>query len=310
MTSPDSSRWTIQDSFLRLVGARGSLSARLIKITGGTFVLKITAPGLGFLTTLLLARVFGAAEYGAYAYAMAWIGLLAILATLGFHQLLVRDVAIYRAQEEWGLLRFSNRLVLTVSIVLMVMAALAGWILLGSKENNSMLLAFWVALLILPFSALTQLRQSAMRGFYKIVQGQLPEMIIRPVLFLVMFGGAVFLFRHHLSAQLAVVLNVVAIVIAFSIGTYWFNKTYTEKAKRVESQFRKKAWLRSAMSFAIISVFQLASTKIDFIMLGAMDSASMVGVYNVASQVAWLITIVFFRKYSASTSDFYFMVYR
>jgi len=297
VTSPDSSRsWTIQNSFLRLVGARGSLRARLIKSTGGTFALQITATGLGFLTTLLLARVLGAAEYGAYAYAMAWIGLLVILATLGFHQLLVRDVAIYRAQEEWGLLRgllrFSNRLVLTVSIVLMVMAALAGWILLGSKENNSMLLAFWVALLILPFSALTQLRQSAMRGFYKIVQGQLPEMIIRPVLFLLMLGGAVFLFRQHLSAQLAVVLNVVAIVVAFSIGTFWFNKTYTEKAKRVESQFRKKAWLRSAMSFAIISVFQLASTKIDLIMLGAMDSASMVGIYNVASQVAWLISII------------------
>ena len=42
MTSPDSSRsWTILDSFLRLVGERSSLRARLIKSTGGTFVLKM-----------------------------------------------------------------------------------------------------------------------------------------------------------------------------------------------------------------------------------------------------------------------------
>ncbi len=297
MTPPDYSRsQAIQGGLLRLIGAPGSLRARLIKSTGGTFALKVTATGLGFLTTLLLARVLGAAEYGAYAYAMAWIGLLGILATLGFHQLLVRDVAIYRAQEEWGLLRgllrFSNRLVLTVSIVLMAIAALVGWMLLGSKENNSMLLAFWVALMILPISALTQLRQAAMRGFQQIIRGQLPEMLIRPALFLFMFGVGVFLFRQHLTAQLTVALNVVATYIAFAIGACWLKKIYTEKAKRAESQFRKELWVRSAMSFLIISGLQLVSIKTDVVMLGAMDSASVVGIYNVASQVAWFITII------------------
>lgn len=297
MTLPDSSRSrAIRGGLLRFVGAPGSLRARLIKSAGGTFVLKVTAIGLGFLTTLLLARVLGAAEYGAYAYAMAWLGLLGIPATLGFHQLLVRDVAIYHAQEEWGLLRgllsFSNRLVLTVSIVLTAIAALAGWMLLGSRENNSMLLVFWVALLILPFSALTQLRQAAMRGFQQIILGQLPEMLIRPVLFMVMLGGAVFFFRQNLTAQLAVALNVVATVIAFAIGLYWLNKIRPIETKTANPQFRTRTWLGGALPLLVVGGMHVINSQADTIMLGAIKGASEVGIYAVIKKLVDLVVFI------------------
>lgn len=44
-------------------------------------------------------RLLAAAGYGAYAYAMAWIALLNVLAILGMDTLLVRNIAAYRTQS-------------------------------------------------------------------------------------------------------------------------------------------------------------------------------------------------------------------
>ena len=53
----------------------------------------------------MLARVLGASGYGIYAYVTAWIVVLALCATLGFHTAMLRFVSVYRAREEWPLLR-------------------------------------------------------------------------------------------------------------------------------------------------------------------------------------------------------------
>jgi len=96
----------------------GSLRAHLIKGATGSFALQIGFAGFAFLNAIVLARVLGAEGYGAFANAMAWVSLLTIPATFGFGTLLVRDVAIYRSQGQWvllkGLLRFSNHFVLVL----------------------------------------------------------------------------------------------------------------------------------------------------------------------------------------------------
>ena len=277
-------------------GYKGSLRTHLTRSTAGTFALKVASTGLGFLTALILARLLGAAGYGSYAYAMAWVGLLGLPATLGFHQLLVRNVAVYQTQEKWGLLHgllhFSNRLVLITSMILMAGAALVGWVLLSSKNDNSMLHSFWIALLALPFLALTQLRQDTMRGFQRIIRGQLPEMLIRRLLFLVSVAGVYFLFRQHVSAPLVMVVNVATAIIAYGIGAYWLQKAVPNKAKILEPQFEVRAWVSSAVPFLLIGSFQQINSRTDIVMLGIMKTTSEVGIYKLASQIAWLITMV------------------
>ena len=100
----------------------GRLRAHLIKGAAGSFVLQVGFAGFAFLNAIILARVLGAEGYGTFANAMAWVSLLTIPATFGFGILLVRDTAIYRSQGKWGLLkgllRFADRFVLVLSIIL------------------------------------------------------------------------------------------------------------------------------------------------------------------------------------------------
>src|SRR5215210_2097973 len=160
----------------------GGLRAVLVRGAGGTFALKVTAAGLGFVASLLLARLLGAAGYGAYAYAQSWLTLLAVPATLGMDTLLVRNVAAYRARSEWGpmrgILRHANRTVLATSAGLAVSAAAAAAFFRGSLEPQ-MLPALLVAMCSLPLVALIYVRQGAMRGLQRVVVGQLPETLIR-----------------------------------------------------------------------------------------------------------------------------------
>ena len=274
--------------------SQASLRVHLARSTAGTFALKVISTGLGFLTSLVLARLLGAAGYGAYAYAMAWVRLLSVPATFGFHQLLVRNVAIYHAQEEWellhGLLRFSDRLVLITSIILMAGAGLLGWVSLSSKNNGSMLFALWIALLALPFLSLTQLRQAAMRGFQQIIRGQLPAMLIRPLFFLITVAGLYLLFRQYMSAPLVVALNVVATIIAFGVGAYWLQKTVPYEAKITVPQIEVRAWISGAVPLLLVAGIQIINFQIDIILLGAFKDALQVGVYEVVKRVTDLVS--------------------
>ncbi|WP_192868267.1 flippase [Calderihabitans maritimus] len=275
---------------------QGKLYTHLVTSTVGTFTLKVTSTGLAFLTNLLLARLLGATGYGAYAYAMAWVGLLSVPATLGFHQLLVRNVAIYHAQENWslmqGLLRFSNRVVLITSIVLMAAAAPIGWVLFGSKNEYGMLHALWLALLMLPITALTQLRQSALRGLHQIIRGQLPEMLIRPLLLVSFIASAYLLFHQYLSALLAVLFNVVATLIALAVASHWLGKVLPEEVKTVEPETRIWPWIRNALPLLLVASIQIINFQIDFILLGAFKGAEQVGVYAIVKRVTDIIVFV------------------
>src|SRR3989442_4087245 len=54
------------------------------------FVMRVSSRFLAFPTTLVLARTLGPAEYGKYAYGVAWSTLLGTPAVLGLNRYLVR----------------------------------------------------------------------------------------------------------------------------------------------------------------------------------------------------------------------------
>ena len=148
--------------------ASGGLRAHLIKGAAGSFVLQVGFAGFAFLNAIILARVLGAQGYGAFANAMAWVGLLTIPATFGFGILLVRDVAIYRAQYKWallnGLLRFSNSFVLLLSVLLALVAAGIAGFIFSSPIQATLRLTLWFAMPLIPLFALSSLSESTLRG--------------------------------------------------------------------------------------------------------------------------------------------------
>lgn len=269
------------------------ISTLLIKGSVGTFVLKVVSTGLAFVISLILARLLGAAGYGIYVYVTTWVGLLAVLTVMGLDKLLVRNIAAYHSQSAWGLMRGlirrSNQGVLVASLVLMILAAWIGWIFAESSESI-MLQAFWLALILLPFYSLTRLSQSAMQGLHRVVIGQVPEMLIQPVLFLFLIAGAYLLLNKRFSAQWIIVLNILASAVAFGVLAYLLRKALPPEMLSIVPTYEIRLWVRNALPLLLINSMFVINSRTDIIMLGAMKGTELTGIYAVANRGAELIT--------------------
>lgn len=272
-----------------------SLRSYLVRGAAGTFGLKVAAAGFSFLSGLLLARVLGMAGYGAYAYAIAWVSVLVVPAVFGLDRLLVRTVAASRTQSAWGLmrglLRWAHQVVVLVSVAVVAPAAFLVWIA-GEQFDPHIVPALWMALVLVPMAALALLRQAAMQGFHRVVVGQLPEMLIQPLVFIVSVGAAYLLLGEALNAPWAVGLHAVAAGVALVIGAWLLRTTLPQAVHDAVPVYDRGGWTRSALPLLFARGMQVVNAQTDIILLGAIKGAELAGIYAVATRGAELITFV------------------
>jgi len=173
----------------------------------------------GFATSVLLARLLGGEDYGRYVYALAWGTVLALPAVLGFDRFVVRGIAVYEVSRRWslmkGLLRRTNQLVLLSGTATAGVGCAVAILFL----SRSLRWPFCVAMLFIPFTTLTLIRQGAMQAIGRVVAGQMSEYLIRPVITLGGIGVLEVLGGNSLTATSALAANVAGVAVAFAIGT-------------------------------------------------------------------------------------------
>lgn len=273
----------------------GSLRNRLIKGATGTFGLNVAGTGLSFIASVLLARLLGAKDFGAYAYAITWVGFLSFITVLGLDKLLIRNVATYQTTSSWGLmlglLRLANRLVFWVSLGLSLLAAIVALILI-ERSDLEVLSTFWIALISLPLMGLTRIRQATMRGLHYVVMGQLPEILLRPMLFILLLGVVSWWMPKEIGAPLAMGMQAIAVGIAFLIGNCLLQNNLPSELQEVSPIYETEKWMRSAFALLFIGSMYLINSRIDTLMLGAIEGSEAVGIYTVAYRGSQLIAFV------------------
>lgn len=155
-----------------------------------------------------------------------------------------------------------------------------------------MLYALWLALPLIPVTALIHLRQSAMRGLHCVIRGQVPEMLIRPLLFIALVVSVCLLTRQYLSPLLVITLNLFAAIVAFGVGARWLQKILPKDIGNAEIRNNRSLWMSGALPLLFFGSMQVINSQADIIMLGILGSAKAVGIYTVANRCAGLITFV------------------
>ena len=276
-------------------GKTGSLKNRLVKSAAGTFGLRLAYTALTFITSILLARLLGTSGFGIYTYTVTWAYLLSTPATLGWDNLLVREIAIYQTQSAWGLMRgllvAANRIVLLVSVGLALFAALIAW-LLGMGANSEVLLAFCVAMVSIPIGSLRNLRRGAMRGLDKTAMGFLPEMLIAPLLLIALTGCAYLLLKEGLRAP--TVVGIYGVVTAITLVISWklLDATLPNAVGKAIPKYQVGVWMRSALPFMFLGSIYIINARIDFLMLGAIQGVEATGLYVPVNRGAQLIAFI------------------
>ena len=275
----------------RAVGSPPVIFRQLLKSASGTAVLQVVSSGAGFLTALLLARFLGREAYGRYAFSFAWAGLLTLASTIGVDRFLVRGIAVYEVQEKWqlmkGLLRRTNQLVLFTSM----MIAGGGSVIAAAWLSPSLRGPFCVAMLLVPLTALTLLRQGAMQGFGRVVSGQLPEYLIRPLLILAGIGLLEWLGRGILSPTTALGVNVIGVTTAFTVGTVLLLRALPAGLRLVPPEYATREWIRASLPMMLIAGVWLLNNYIGTLVAGSLRGPGAAGVYTVVQNSAGLIVL-------------------
>ena len=270
------------------------LQGRIARSAAGTLGLRVFHSGLRLVISLALARILGAAGYGAYSFALTCVGVLSVPALLGFDSLLVREVASYRARAQWGLLRGllrrANQLALAASIALALAGAGAAWVLATHFEPQ-MVMTFSVGLLALPFLTLMRTKQATLVGLQNVVAGQVPETLVQPVLFAILLGIVAILPVEPANAPTVVGLYGASAVVALLTAVAILREAQPGEISQAHPEYSLRAWMRSARAFIMVSSLNVLGTSLGIIMLGLMKGAEATGVFGIANAAAALIAL-------------------
>ena len=281
-----------------LAAGRGDgLRAQLLRGGVGSLGIKAGHAMLAFAVAVVLARTLGPEGYGVYSFALAIIMLTAIPAQVGVPQLVVRETAKAQANGNYGLMRGLWRwgnvaVALFSALALAVVAGILWFTDVGGDGARVATLTIGIALI--PVIALANVRGACLRGLRKVVQGQLPESIIRPalLLFLVLVWGTWFV-EDELTPQMAMGFYVVAAVLAFIIGAWLLRRSRpAELGERPTAEYQSSAWRKAVIPLGMITGLQLINNYADLIILGIFRTDEEVGIYRAAFQFSMLVTFI------------------
>jgi O-antigen/teichoic acid export membrane protein len=275
--------------------ARSGLRRQLTLSGAGGLAIKIANVGLGFLVAVTLARVLGVEGFGTYSYCFALISILAIPAKFGLPNLIVREVAAACTSGDWGRLRGVIRwanMVAAGFCLAMILVAVAVVFLLRDRLTAVQIATFAWGLILVPPLVLGDMRGAALRGLHHVIQGQLPERVLRPA-FLVLFCGLLQLLNpgSTLGPADAMRLHAFAAVAAFVIGALLYLRVRPDMVRIARAIYQHRLWIATAMPLAVAGGMQVIIRNADLLVLGLLGSAEDLGVYRAVSQTALLVSI-------------------
>jgi len=277
--------------------ARQFESARpLARAALGSFGLNVANTAATTVLSIVLARVMGVTDYGIYAVVVAAVTLLGLPAVMGVDRLLIRDIAVYVQNGSFGLVRGllqrAGQLTIVLSLAIAAAAALVAWLLAGAHVDATTV-TFAVGAAALPFFAIGRVAQGGLMGFHHVALGQLPELLLRPVLLLVLVGVAWFALDSAgtaaLDAPLVIGLQTVSVAVAALIGVgLLFARTPTA-VRSAAPEFRTRTWLYGAIALALLSSTAVINSQTGVVMLGLLGTPDDAGLYAIAQRGALLV---------------------
>jgi O-antigen/teichoic acid export membrane protein len=258
----------------------------------GSFLLKLWYAGAVFLISVALARLLGTREFGLYSIAISWSSLLIIVAKLGQDQIIVRFLASYRETEDHersrGLIVYSFGFVALLGVCSSAVATMVvGRFFpdLSDSLRNALVLAFW----LVPLQVLVTAAGSISNGYSQVVRAQIPTFLVIPTLFLFLIGIAYVTPAIDSTAAHVVGLQMLATLIGLTLAGYFVAITLPRAVFKAAPRYETGKWLRSALPIALMGGMYVINMNADIVMLGALASADMAGVYKAATRGADLV---------------------
>lgn len=281
----------LREIFRRFAG-RLQAQPGLLKNGVASLIIKMAGLALGLGVSAILARELGAKEFGNYTFVLALVSTLTIPAVLGLPQVVLRETAKYSHSQRWPLVKGVWRWATSVAVLsslAIVVFVLVGERIFRAKFEQGMSGAVLWGMAFAPFLVLGMLRGSALRGLHKVVQGQLPESIVRPAALILLLGAYGFVSSVQLTAAHAMFLTFLSAVVSFCFGAALLVSACPDEIKDAKIEYRVREWMVLIGPFALTSGFYTIVQYADLLIIGFFRANEDVGIYRIAAQFALLL---------------------
>lgn len=261
---------------------------------GIIFVGKVFTYGTRFATTVVLARLLGAEQYGIYNLALSAAAIAGSLALIGLDSALVRYVALWRSRRDdnavWGTIQVGLGLSMLLSVLCGVGLFGLSYLIAGQVFHAPALAPILqLSSVIVPFLTLSDTLAGATRGFktmqYMVIAQNFVQPLVRMALIL-LFAIV------GLNAPIAILTYGLADLSASVVLFYYLNRQFS--LRRPLTTGRRE--VREMMGFAVpiwisdsMSTFRI---NIQSVLLGSLNTVTTVGIFAVASQMNLVADLV------------------
>lgn len=265
--------------------ANGNIGANAIR----TGLVRSLAVAIMLAFSLVMAKLLGPTDYGIFAFTWSWLIVLATIATLGTDVLVVREISREEAgaAESQGVVRWSLRLILVMSAVVIAVALLLkGYFAksVGSADDT----VFYVMLAGIPLLASVKLVQGVLQAHGKSAASQLPQFVLVPLITMLVFAVGFSLEQRGVNAALISMLLAMVASILWGIGYY---------VREVESPVAPLAtassndWLPGTAALGAVGIASMANEQIGVILLGSCGQPEAAGAFDIIRKMALVVAM-------------------
>jgi O-antigen/teichoic acid export membrane protein len=250
---------------------------------------RIMAMAASLLSVVVVARLLGPEDYGAYAYALTVISLLSAAVQMGLPTLVMRDTGRGLATADWGLVRgiwiWSARAMMFPAVL--ASSALAVWLALGPPLASERAQALAIGLPLVTLLACSVMLGAVLFGLGQIILGVLPDQVLRPML-LAFVVYAIAAFGEPATASLAMGVHALAAVAAILLSVilvYKVRPAGLRQGTPPPEQMDTDNWRAALRSLTLVAAVQIATQNIDMVVLGIWRGDAEVGSYRIALSI-------------------------
>lgn len=249
--------------------------------------------GVAVVLGIVFARWLGPAEFGAYSFVIAAVGILLLPARLGLPELLTRDIAASRGSA----IGIPVRATIFKGYILVGVAAL-GIVLIGqvvlqfvadTPLSRLMKIGLW---LVLP-TAFFEVTIGVLRGLGRTLAYQFyATLLLSGVTLLV--GAAAMLATGRYTADIGIESRFLAVALILAVAATHLWSVVRHYVDPAGAQVRGTVGLLSTgLGFMLNALMYMALMRADLLVLGIVANEEAVGIYRVAVEGGLLVAFAY-----------------
>jgi O-antigen/teichoic acid export membrane protein len=278
----------------RHTGAPGKPAggSRLASSSFGALIIYALGAALSYASQLVVVRTIGADSFGIYSYVLAWVTVLAYLATLGFHVSLLRFVPAYRANQRWslvdGVIRYSQRGAALTGLCVVLIGGSIITMRYGSMETE-LALTFLIGVVTVPVISQHLISASLVRSFGGIVRALAPERVVRDSVMIAVIALATLSGFFVADAKMAMAATLISALVTFVVVRVFLQALRPIELASALPTYAVKEWLKPAVPVMFIVIADGLMSRSGVIVLGLSGNTLDAGIFALALSMA-LIT--------------------